>query len=41
MITQLTFTFIPTLFLLIDNKKLSISFYIAVYINYKAVVWLM
>jgi len=41
MITQLTFTFIPVLFLLIDNKKLSVSFYVTVYINNKAVVWLM
>jgi len=38
MITQLTFTFTPALFLLIDNKKLSVSFCIAVYINKKAVV---
>jgi len=41
MITQQTFTFIPVLFLLIDNKKLSVSFYVTVYINNKAVVWLM
>ena len=41
MIAQQTFTFTPALFLLIDNKKLSINFCIAAYINYKAVVWLM
>jgi len=41
MITQQTFTFTPALFLLIDNKKLSVSFYVTVYLNNKAVVWLM
>ena len=38
MIAQQTFTFIPTLFLLIDNRKISLSFYVTVYINNKAVV---